>query len=61
MSKKHNSKNSKYSYVNEFNMPAPRWIRTYPAGPYRFINREFLIITYETEPRSVASYFATWM
>ena len=50
MTKKHNSKNTKYSYVNEFNMPAPRWIRTYPAGPYRFINREFLIITYETDP-----------
>lgn len=36
--------------VNEFAMPAPRWIRTYPCGPYRFINREFLIITYETNP-----------
>ena len=22
----------------------------YPAGPYRFINREFLVITYETDP-----------
>lgn len=30
-------------------MPAPRWIRTYPAGPYRFINREYLIISYETD------------
>lgn len=36
--------------LNEFDMPAPRWINTYPAGPYRFINREFLIITYETDP-----------
>lgn len=35
--------------VNEFDMPAPRWMRTYPKGPYRFINREFLIITYETD------------
>lgn len=34
--------------INEFDMPAPRWISTYPAGPYRFINREFFIITYET-------------
>lgn len=34
---------------NEFNMPAPRWIRSYPAGPYRFINREFFVITYETD------------
>ncbi|KTD32009.1 acetoacetate decarboxylase [Legionella israelensis] len=40
----------KYSFVNEFDMPAPRWIRTYPAGPYRFINREFFIISYETDP-----------
>jgi acetoacetate decarboxylase len=35
--------------LNEFDMPAPRWIRTYPNGPYRFINREFFIITYETD------------
>lgn len=35
--------------INEFNMPAPRWMRTYPAGPYRFINREFFVITYETD------------
>ena len=40
----------KSAMINEFDMPAPRWIRTYPAGPYRFINREFLIITYETDP-----------
>ncbi len=36
--------------VNEFNMPAPRWLRSYPYGPYRFINREYFIITYETDP-----------
>ena len=41
---------NKYSFSNEFNMPAPRWLRSYPAGPYRFINREFFIITYETDP-----------
>ena len=35
---------------NEFEMPAPRWIMSYPHGAYRFINREFLIITYETDP-----------
>src|SRR5262249_16648769 len=23
---------------------------SYPAGPYRFINREFMVITYETDP-----------
>lgn len=36
--------------VNEFAMPVPRWIRSYPKGPYRFINREFFVITYETDP-----------
>ena len=41
----------KSSMVNEFDMPAPRWIRTYPNGPYRFVNREFFIITYETDPK----------
>lgn len=40
---------SKPPIINEFDMPAPRWIRTYPAGPYRFINREFFVITYETD------------
>ncbi len=23
---------------------------SYPAGPYRFVNREFLVISYETDP-----------
>lgn len=41
--------------LNEFDMPAPRWIRTYPNGPYRFINREFFIITYETDPELLQS------
>lgn len=36
--------------INEFDMPAPRWIRTYPSGPYRFTNREYFIITYRTDP-----------
>lgn len=35
--------------ANEFEMPAPRWIMSYPHGPYRFTNREFFIITYETD------------
>ena len=26
----------------------------YPQGPYRFVNREFLVITYRTDPRSAA-------
>jgi acetoacetate decarboxylase len=34
---------------NDFNMPVPRWMRTYPPGPYRYINREYLIISYETD------------
>src|ERR1700741_3131039 len=25
----------------------------YPAGPYRFIDREFLVITYETDPELI--------
>lgn len=41
---------NKKSYQNEFDMPVPRWIMTYPHGPYRFVNREFFIITYETDP-----------
>lgn len=38
------------SIIDDFNMPEPRWIKTYPHGPYRFINREFLVISYETCP-----------
>jgi acetoacetate decarboxylase len=26
---------------------------SYPAGPYRFIHREFMVITYETDPEIV--------
>lgn len=25
----------------------------YPRGPYRFINREFLVITYRTDPEKL--------
>jgi acetoacetate decarboxylase len=25
----------------------------YPLGPYRFVNREFLIITYRTDPQKL--------
>jgi acetoacetate decarboxylase len=42
-------KNNKEMIVNGFNMPVPRWITSYPQGPYRFINREYFIITYETD------------
>ena len=44
------SKKGKPTVINEFNMPVPRWIRTYPAGPYHFVNREFFVISYETDP-----------
>lgn len=27
---------------------------SYPAGPYRFVNREFMVITYETDPEIIA-------
>lgn len=45
----------KEDFSNEFDMPVPRWIRTYPAGPYHFINREFFIITYESNPNLLQS------
>lgn len=38
-----------YKIDNEFGMAVPRWIVTYPNGPYRFINREFFTISYETD------------
>jgi acetoacetate decarboxylase len=27
---------------------------SYPAGPYRFIDREYMVITYETDPAAIA-------
>lgn len=36
-------------FNNEFSMPVPRWMITYPNGPYRFMNREYFIITYQTD------------
>lgn len=41
--------------ANEFDMPAPRWITTYPSGPYRFVNREYFIISYETDAEVLKS------
>src|SRR6202035_3200754 len=35
------------AYVMPLTSPA------YPMGPYRFVNREFLIITYRTDPRKL--------
>jgi len=26
---------------------------SYPRGPYRFINREYFIVTYETDPQAI--------
>lgn len=28
----------------------PIWGSSYPKGPYRFVNREYFVITYETDP-----------
>ncbi|ETO92613.1 acetoacetate decarboxylase [Legionella oakridgensis] len=39
----------KESEVKEQAFAMPLWRPSYPHGPYRFINREFLIITYETD------------
>ena len=39
--------------LNAPSMPA--FSPSYPRGPYKFVNREYLIITYETEPEAIAS------
>jgi len=39
--------NKKQIIQNAFSMPL--YSPSYPPGPYRFINREYLIITYETD------------
>jgi acetoacetate decarboxylase len=31
----------------------PAFSPSYPHGPYRFMRREYLIITYETEPDAI--------
>ena len=28
---------------------------SYPAGPYRFVNREYMVITYETDAETIAA------
>lgn len=37
---------------NAFAMPLTN--PSYPPGPYRFINREFMVITYRTDPEALA-------
>jgi acetoacetate decarboxylase len=39
----------KNAFAMPFTSPA------YPPGPYRFVNREFLIITYRTDPDALAA------
>jgi acetoacetate decarboxylase len=34
---------------NDFGFNAPRWLMAYPKGPYRFVDREYLIIEYKTD------------
>ena len=40
---------------NDFDMPAARWLMTYPKGPYRFVNREYLILSYRTDEHKLLS------
>ena len=41
---------NKQEILNLPGMPAAA--PSYPKGPYRFINREYLVITYETDPQA---------
>lgn len=36
-------------FKNDFDMAAARWLMAYPKGPYKFTNREYLIISYKTD------------
>ncbi|MCW5589315.1 MAG: acetoacetate decarboxylase [Legionellales bacterium] len=39
-----------------FQMPVDRFNKSYPAGPYRFINREFFIISYRTDRKKLEEF-----
>ena len=41
----------KQSDVRQRAFAMPLTSQAYPIGPYRFVNREILIITYRTEPQ----------
>ena len=43
------------SEVRERAFAMPLTSPAYPPGPYRFVNREFLIITYRTDPDALAA------
>jgi acetoacetate decarboxylase len=43
----------KESEVRERAFAMPLTSPAYPIGPYRFINREYLIITYRTDPQKL--------
>ena len=40
--------------VRERAFAMPLTSPAYPPGPYRFVNREYLIITYRTDPAKLA-------
>lgn len=37
--------------TNKFGMPVPRWLNAYSKVPFRFVNREFMVINYETDAK----------
>ena len=43
------------SEVRERAFAMPLTSPAYPPGPYRFVNREYLIIPYRTEPDALAA------
>ena len=43
------------SVVRDRAFAMPLTSPAYPPGPYRFVNREFLIITYRTDPDALAA------
>jgi acetoacetate decarboxylase len=45
----------KISDVTQTAFAMPLTNPSYPRGPYRFVNREYLIITYETDPEAIAA------
>ena len=43
----------KASDVRQRAFAMPLTSPAYPIGPYRFVNREFLVITYRTDPKKL--------
>lgn len=44
---------TQFNFKNDFGFDSARWLISYPGGPYHFKDREYMIISYRTDPEKL--------